>query len=345
MSYVSSETEISARSWRGWVIGFLWMVALGFVGLFLFVLIIDPYASGRLTPIQRIDVTTKTWGLSKAGVIRDPRFNTALLGTSAAMRLDPARIGEAGGGSVVQLALPGLQPRNQLVLARAFARAHQGRPFTLMFVLDGFWCRTAEQVRIQYDFFPLPTWLYEADDLKYATRLINAEAVKTAIRRVSIWLDMQPELGRLDGFLPLIRPGDPDQLAARLRALPRPHDGPPAAEPFPELDALDAFLATLPPEVRTGFVFAPIAANVLPVPGSAADARLNACKARARYAAERRPDSVFLDLQIDDPVTREPYNFEDEVHYREPVTRWIETQIARMLSGPKGAGTGASARG
>ena len=49
--------------------------------------------------------------------------------------------------------------------------------------------------------------------------------------------------------------------------------------------------------------------------GLQADARLQACKARARQIASLRPGSAYLDLMSENAITREPANYFDELHY------------------------------
>ena len=58
------------------------------------------------------------------------------------------------------------------------------------------------------------------------------------------------------------------------------------------------------------------------------------CKGAFQEIATQRPRGVFLDFEADEEITRNPKNFMDEVHYRAPVARLIEAQVASALSIP-----------
>ena len=132
----------------------------------------------------------------------------------------------------------------------------------------------------------------------------------------------------------MIRPGDPEVLAAQLRALTRPSEGEPVSAPFPALDSLASFMAAAAPDARVALAFAPIYATGLPAEGSALAARMASCKERAQSLARGRPGTWYLDLQIDEPITRDAANFEDVIHYREPISRWFESELASLIAKP-----------
>ena len=79
-------------------------------------------------------------------------------------------------------------------------------------------------------------------------------------------------------------------------------------------------------------VFTPVYWNQLPVPGSAADRRMAACKARAAAVARSRPRGDLVDLRVDGPKVHDRANFFDATHYREPIARDIEAAVAERLN-------------
>ncbi|HEY4404112.1 MAG TPA: hypothetical protein VGN55_05600, partial [Xanthobacteraceae bacterium] len=60
-------------------------------------------------------------------------------------------------------------------------------------------------------------------------------------------------------------------------------------------------------------------------------AELNACKRRIAELALANPHSGFLDYFVDSTITRDQENFQDLEHYRAPVARRIEHEIAEVL--------------
>ena len=77
--------------------------------------------------------------------------------------------------------------------------------------------------------------------------------------------------------------------------------------------------------------FVPLPANTLPVPGSAAAAWLDACKAHYRMVSGQRPRTAFVDRMVDDAFTRDIANFEDTTHMRNELAPVLEKDIAQAL--------------
>jgi hypothetical protein len=124
------------RAWRHWLWRFGGLFAATSVGLYLCVILVDPFATGRFALTQRIDVATPVSRLAKAGVVRDPQFNAAIFGSSMGMPLDPAKVGAGTGWRVAQLAIEAALPPNQLTVARAFERHHRTGDALDIFILD-----------------------------------------------------------------------------------------------------------------------------------------------------------------------------------------------------------------
>lgn len=143
MSRTSHQAPGEQDRWRMWLWSLVLSLVVGAGLLFVFVVVVDPFATGRFALTPRIDIATSEMNFMKPGVVRDPQFDSAVFGNSTAMRLDPQRLSNATGRHFVQLALAALGPEGQLVLARSFARYHHDRPSLLIFVLDDYWCRSA----------------------------------------------------------------------------------------------------------------------------------------------------------------------------------------------------------
>jgi hypothetical protein len=80
-------------------------------------------------------------------------------------------------------------------------------------------------------------------------------------------------------------------------------------------------------------VFPPVYIAVLPSDPHAL-AVLKECKARFARLATSTPRGGFLDYLIDSPIARDQASFQDIDHYRAPVARRIEQEIADILNGP-----------
>ena len=262
-----------ARPWRRWLAAFLATVAAVGIAVYLAIVLIDPFATGRFTPVGRIDLASGNPRLVKAGLVRDPRFDAAIFGSSTAYPLDPKKIGDRTGWRVAQLAIPANLPPSQLRVARAYQRFHRDQASLQIYVLDELWCRPGDPAAGGWGAFP--DWIYESSDAEYLSRILFPEGIKTAAQRVRIWLGTAQPLAREDGFMfkdmvPLPR----EQLTARTR--PSADEAP--NEGFPALDLLAAHIAALPADVRVAFVFSPPYLSLL----SAAPPR-RACR-RARRA-------------------------------------------------------------
>ncbi len=317
-----------ARLWRRWLAAFL--LTAGVLGAVLYagVVLIDPFSTGRFSLTQDIDIASRNPRLIKEAVARDPRFDAAIFGSSTGYPLDPQKIGTGSGWDVAQLAIPATLPPSQLLVARSFQRHHNGRANLQIYMLDQLWCRPGDPGAGAWGAFP--DWIYESSSAEYLSRIFFPEGVTAAARRVAIWTGLAKPPSRGDGFI--VTNLTPVPRAA-LAALVRPSANPAPDDLFPALELLAAHVARLPDDVRLAFVFAPPYVNTLPVTGSAADARLQACKARARRIANLRPSSAYLDLMTENAITREPANYFDELHYAPAAADAVASAIVDLLKG------------
>jgi hypothetical protein len=306
----TTDTEAhAARQWRRWLAAFL--LTTGLLGTLVYagVVLVDPFATGRFTLMQGIDVASRNARLLKGGVARDAQFDAAVFGSSTGYPLDPQRIGDGTGWTTAQLAIPAGLPPNQLLVARTFQRYHSGRTTLQIYTLDELWCRPGDPAANPWGAFP--DWVYESTDVEYLSRILFPEAVTAAARRLAIRAGLMQPPARADGFMPTNLTPVPK---TKLAALVRPSANPAPDNRFPALELLAAHVAGLPAEVRLAFVFTPPYVNMLPANGSPAEARLQACKARAREIVGLRPDTAWLDLMTENAITTNVQNYFDEVH-------------------------------
>ena len=103
-------------------------------------------------------------------------------------------------------------------------------------------------------------------------------------------------------------------------------DGPPAAAAAGEARKTSA-------REETGFILVrpPVYVTALSKPGTRdADADAACRKAFADLAA-RRPRTALVDWRVDRPELRNPSLFFDHSHYRQPIARLVEADIADAI--------------
>jgi hypothetical protein len=109
-----------------------------------------------------------------------------------------------------------------------------------------------------------------------------------------------------------------------------------SARLFPAIDRLRAELAATPAGTSLVVVFPPVYAAVLPADPHAL-AVLKECKARLARLARGTPRGGLVDFLFDSPLARDQASFQDIDHYRAPVARRIEAEIAGVLNGQAAA--------
>jgi hypothetical protein len=319
------------QAWRRCVIAFLTVFFGGLGSIYAFVLAVDPYDTGRFPTLLHSGVSAgqslfemgQRRGSASRG--RDPRFNAALFGNSRTQLLDPAKLSEATGLSFVQLTTPGSGPSEQMTLMRYFLRHHPGAE-AIVLGADERWCSHDPSLPV---IFPFPFWLYRGD-LEYLEHLLSTRAFTNAQTRIKLAMGLASpadprgyvdyETGHVWNFHP---PAAPD-IGVAAAAIP-------ANTYFPALEEFDLLLAELPPQTRLVIMIPPVYYTVLPRPGTLDAADLSACKAElARRLGRER--SAVLDYLVDGPISRDPKNFMDRVHYRLNIARVIESRIAAVLA-------------
>jgi hypothetical protein len=314
------------RTWPRFVKTFLSTLAVGVVALVVFVVIVDPYDTGRfgtgwLPGNVEDDVHTEAVSLG-----RDQRFDSAVIGNSHGLMLDPQRLSAANGDRFVQLTAQGTSPREQMAILRWFLRHHR-HVGAILLVADPLWCTLFSDPAPQFAF---PLWLYSDSDVDYLLHVLSKQAAGRAWRRILVAVGLRRpdripayrdyEIGREWRFRPTL----PESLNVADLSPRQP------ARPFPAAERFDALLSELAPGVPVIIVFSPVFVTELPTAGSAQADRLAECKgALARLAARR---GSFLDFAVDGEIARDPRNFMDSNHYRGNVARLIEQGVVGALA-------------
>ena len=311
-------------AWRRWLVVFCGTFFGVSALLFTFVLLMDPYDTGRFPGFRIVGTGDRSPRTSAASRGRDPHFNATVIGNSTGQLLDPYRLSRDTGLHFTQLTIPATGPREQLTLMR-WVISHHPAYGAFVIVTDMSWCSTDPNLPLEY---PFPFWLY-GSDLDYLANVLSSKALDRVVYRIQIALGLrQPSdpvgysdylIGKKPVFVP-DPPAPPGKMDA-MQSLPQ----------LPWIAQLRTFLATLPQNVHVVVVMPPVYFTSLPPPGSAQAALLDACKAALAKAVPDRPHSGFLDFRVDDESTHDVTDFADMMHYREKLARRMEAAIISLL--------------
>jgi hypothetical protein len=293
-------------------------------GLFLLLVLVDPYDSGRFPGLGLVGVDDRSPRMAHVSRGRDPQFDSAIFGNSTGQLIDPAAIGPATGRRFTQMTIPKTGPREQVAMMRWFLRNHKV-PGALVVVADPLWCETDPEAELLY---PFPFWLY-GSDLDYLANLVNAKTLERAAWRVRLALGRgraNDQVGFSDYTV-----GSVFGYVAPERGWTMDAEAAGRAFVFPGIELFRAFLAEVPEGTRVVVVTPPMAAGALAPAGSLEGAVDAACKAQLRALAEGRRGGAFLDYRVDDAHARDPAMFFDHVHYHRDLGRVMERGIVGVL--------------
>ena len=295
----SNSDQTEALAWSRWLLLLVTCGVIGSIAALAFVVAVDPFSTGRMTPIDRIDYVTNNRLYGDLARVRNPSFDAAIFGNSHALRIVPEQLNHATGRRFAMLGIEGTRLDQQIFLMHQFYKRR--RDPVMIVVLDDFSC--AAEVEPE----PMaPRWLYDGSTFEYLSRILSPFSVRESIRRVLILFGLTAGVAP-DGYDPTPwQPWGRDQMARDLITMSPPTEGPPANAPLPYLDELERTMREVGPLSTVLLVFGPVYVKHLPVPGSNAVERLTACKERAAAIARTVPHAGLLDLYVKLPGTEDP---------------------------------------
>jgi hypothetical protein len=321
--------------WRGFFVSFV-SVAFGVSGgLYLLALMIDPYDSVPFSPpADRYPVTAHV-RYYNASLASSGRFDSAVVGSSTAMLLQPKELEAVFGGRFVSLAMPAASPYEQRrVLDLLSYTGTYDR--TLIIGLDPSWCAPDGSPRLlqQMAGLTFPEALYDDihwNDLPGFNRktLQHARSQVLALLGLRVRHPRRPD-GYRDFTLTFRTDHTPEAVRGRIYGespwlLQRGGvEGPPR---FPEIDALAERLSQLPDRARKIAFFVPFHVRHQVRDDGEQQRFWSACKEKASDVLGEVPNTLVLDFMIPSPITTEDLNYVDGQHY----TTAVATDIARLL--------------
>jgi hypothetical protein len=324
---VTEPKPVSDRVWRRFALTFLGVFGGGFGLLYLTLLVIDPYDTGRFPTFMKTGVVDEGQRTSNASHGRDSRFTAAVIGNSRGQMLDPAKLSALTGMDFVQLTTPASGPVEQMTMLRYFMRYHR-KIDAVILTVDERWCGHDQSLPV---ILPFPFWLYRGN-LEYLGHFFGTRALTFAARRIKMELGLVPaddargyqdyETGHYRNFRPgPLRRAEPPKVA-------------PLDTPFAGFDLLDPVLAELPDTTHVVFLMSPVYQEFLDReldPQIIAD--LPRCKTEVAERAAARPNTSFLDYFHESPISHDAENFMDTQHFRLNIARLLEARIAEALKG------------
>lgn len=304
--------------------------------LYALVLIIDPYDSVSFSPDwdrYPLRGDHRHWN---ARLVKQPAFDSLVVGTSTAMLLKPESLNQTLGGRFANLSMPLATPYEQMRMIDLFAYFHPDMR-TVIIDLDFLWCNAREmpihaneRLRLGY-----PDYLYDTNPLNDWPPF-NKTTVKAAWDQGrALWGSFRPYQRWLDGYEDNSTTLHAVNDAAAIRK--RIHETVPETLlsrgpsleglEYPSLEQLDSVLERLPDDVLKVLYFPPIHVMHQAQAGSRQEVLWNACKARAGALTESVRNLIVVDFMTPSSITRDDTHYIDGLHYNTEVA----DRVVRLL--------------
>ena len=294
--------------------------------LFTFVIAIDPYDSGKFGVFGINGVADRNTLTANASRARDADVDSAIIGNSTALLINPSALSRATGLHFVQLSVVGGSPREELTVLDFFLRRH-AHVGALVVGADPSWCVHEDNNKPR----PFPYWLYGRSRLVYAGALFSGAAIEHAVQRVQIGLGKRQRSDPTGTF-----DSEDTWPIGEFRDINRPADPLPAAsaalrDVLPWVSKLDAVIKQLPNDIPVVVLVPPTQASTVARPGALEAADREACNVALKRLVAGRPHSNFINYRVDNALTRDRANWVDFIHYRPLIASKISDGIVDSI--------------
>jgi hypothetical protein len=330
----SSEQAARAAKWTGFTGAFLSAAVLIAAAFLTAAFLIDPYDSGR-SPLklgEGVRPQGPRTALASRG--RDPRFTGAIFGNSHIQLISPEELHAKTGIPFVSLIAPATQPRETFATIDWFLRHHRTAPPQAIVVgIDNYWCTANPALPNEK---PFPFWLLSRSLPDYLGGLMRFDLLEELPRRSGYLTSGKAERARPDGYWDYESGygvqgyGTNPEIIARLQK-PIEAGGGNVDGPFPAATGLEELMKAAPAETVLILLRPPVYVTALSKPGTRDAAADAACRKAFADLAARRPRTALVDWRVDRPELRDPKLFFDHSHYRQPIARLVEADIADAI--------------
>lgn len=339
----NSSTSSSEPAWRRFALTLLAAAFLSAGLLYLLILIVDPYDSVPFSPNWDRYPPRGDHRHWNAKLLKQPRFDSLVIGTSTAMLLKPDDLNRTLGGAFANLSMPLSTAWEQMRVLELFHHYHP-RLAAVVADLDFLWCHAKEVPEHGNEILRrgYPEWLYDTNpwnDLPpfNKTSLKSAwdqtRALLGIYRPYARWLD-----GYEDNSKTLHASNDPAAIHERLyHSTPEnlmKDRGPLAQQRYPSLEQLEGIMRQLPPDTLKIVFFPPIHHLFQPKPGGVQETLWNGCKARAANLARQLENAYVVDFLLPSPITRDDGHYIDGYHYTPQVASQLAELLGQVRSNP-----------
>ena len=320
-------------------IRFILIAIAAFGGAFYgFILILDPYQNVPFSPrLDRAPVSTNQ-RFAYPALARDARFDGAIIGTSTARLLDPARLSALLDARFLNIAMNSATAYEQARIYELFVRHHRHARY-LIFGVDETWCNRATTIE-RYTFRSFPEWMYDENQWNDLLYLFNDKALENAVRMLELLRGIREPKYRPDGYRDYTGDFGPYGIAAvrqRLygsvsRELVDVAIEPSLTQPswnYPLLELFSDLLRKAPKNARTVLLFPPLHAHYV----SSRIANLRECKGRIAALLQNIDNVAVLDFLHLSKMTRVDTNYWDPLHFTSEIAQVLEKDIALVLQG------------
>ncbi|MGX5733920.1 hypothetical protein [Bosea thiooxidans] len=323
-----------AAGWKGFSATLLTAAALFSAVFITTAFLLDPYDSGRSPLRLKEGVRPQGPRTALASRGRDPQFTGAIFGNSHVQLISPERLRERTGIPFVSLIAPATLPRETFAIIDWFLRHHRQKPPSAIVIgVDNNWCTANPALPNEK---PFPFWLLSRSLPEYLGGLMRFDLVEELSRRIEFLTSGKAPRARADGYWDYEASYEVQgyhqrpEIRARLDK-PAELGGGNIDGPFPAATQLEALMRSAPAETKLILVRPPAYVTALPRPGTSDAAADAACHKAFADLAARRPRTALLNWRLDRPELHDSNLFFDHTHYRQPIARLIEVDIAAAI--------------
>lgn len=330
----SSEQAARAAKWTGFtgtLLGAAVLIAAAFLTI---AFLIDPYDSGRSPLKLKEGLRPQGPRTALASRGRDQNFTGAIFGNSHIQLISPEELRVRTGIPFVSLIAPATLPKESLATIDWFLSHHRKSPPKAIVVgVDNYWCTANPALPNEK---PFPFWLLSRSLPDYVGGLMRFNLLEELFRRIEYLTSRKAERARPDGYWDYESGygvqgyGTNPEIIARLQK-PLEAGGGNVDGPFPAATALEALMKTAPAETALILVRPPVYVTALSKPGTRDAAADAACRKAFADLTARRPRTALVDWRVDRPELHDPSLFFDHSHYRQPIARLVEADIAEAI--------------
>lgn len=323
-------------TWPSFIKTFIITAVAAVAVVYLCILMVDPYASFSFSlPFDREPISTNQ-RFSYPSLARNPSFDSAIIGTSTARLLKPARLNKLTGDNWVNLAMNSATAYEQMEMLKLFLRHHPDSK-RVVIGIDDAWCRPDKEIQ-KFTFRPFPPWMYDENPWNDLLYLFNDKALENTVRLIEYWAGEREAKYDKTGYRDFTEDFGPYDLKRSRQKLYEAKTAErtiPAADPLPPVNVYNGLpeyqahvllkeaLSTAPRGTEAVIIYMPMHAAYL----NKNKMNYRTCKKSVRMTLEAVGNVRHVDLMQISDMTRRDENYWDPLHFTTNVAESIENLL------------------